>query len=681
MREGGEEVTLSRLLSREGLERIYPPCIIVMIWGVFILPSAINPNWGYLDDPTTLLNSKLLSADFHFPKPEGALGRYFPFYWLYYALLFNLFGFHPTGYYVVQALMFLLTLFLAHAVVFRITQSRLAGVLTALLVATASPVAENVFTFGKAEPKVLFYLLCAVYLFMRMEKGIHGEGKNGLISWIGITLFIAGAILTKETAALFVIFPAAGMIMTLSLNKGRNGMDRNGAKTYLFLLIGSIVAILLSRGLFYALRPPVSENIYISYSVTFDIFLKNLKFYASQQPDVLFLGLLTPVLAMIVYLQRRKEDGDAFVFTSASFLTGTAYVLGMLIWRWPLGYYLLIPASFFSIAAAIMATTLCRSSTDRYRWTGYIAVALMVLTRLYSIPYFSFIAQAQTFQDRIYSEAMDTYMKIAKPGERLLVEDWPFFAEPVTQSNILLKRIFEREGLNVEGVQDILGNMAIPAETLKLYQISAAPETNKRHPKKSDYILSITGNMQSPWVLRGIVPFLNDKGSVYKMRGLELEDIGKANLEWSGLELELPCLSPRFRTYSTGYRLYRVLDPLPAVEWEGRWADHWIGRSASCFLRISKQKREYVFNGFVTKHTVPSLLNILNDNRIIKTVSLRKSGRFSFTVEIPPAVIDGRFRIEFNTEKTFNPKELGQGNDPRNMSVRLGVKDLETADF
>jgi hypothetical protein len=165
------------------------------------------------------------------------------------------------------------------------------------------------------------------------------------------------------------------------------------------------------------------------------------------------------------------------------------------------------------------------------------------------------------------------------------------------------------------------------------------------------------------------------------MRGLELEHIGTTNIQWNGLEFTVPVLKPRLQTYSTGYSLYKVLDPLPTVMWEGRWADHWISRSAWCSLRISKQKKEFGFNGFVTEYTIPSLLNIIIDNKIIKKVPLDKTGFFSFTVEIPSAERDGLFRIGFNTEKTFNPKDLGHSNDNRNLSVRLRVKDIEAADF
>lgn len=655
---------------------ILPLLIIILIWGLFILPSCFSPHWSYLDDPTTLLMSKLIAADLHIPKPDGESGRYFPAYWIYYTVLFHFFEFDLAGYYIVQALMFLLTLFLVHSIVVNITQSRLAGFFAAFLVATASPVAENIYTLSKAEPKVLFYLLCAVYLFMRMGKVTYGRKTISLISWIGITLLIIVSILTKETAAIFVVFAATGMVISLLLNKECNRIDIHSVKSYLFLFIGSIGAILLTRGLFYALRPSVSANIYISYPINLDLFLNNLKIYAWQQPDVLFLGLLTLVLGIVSYKQRDEGNREDFVFACAWFLTGAAYVLGLLIWRQSFGYYLLIPVSFFSIATVILLSRLYRSSI--YKKIGYIAIALLLLTRVYSLPYFSFIAHAQTSQDKIYTEAISTYMQIANPGERLLVEEWPFFVEPVTQSNRLLK-FFGKEHLIVAGVQDIINNMEISADILKLYQVSEIPNRESRYPRKNDYILTLTGNRQSPWVLRGISPFLNEKGSVYKARGLDLEMIATDNIKWNEVVFTAPFLLPKLRTFSNGYSLYKVNDPLPTVIWEGRWSDNWISSKAKCSLRVIKPGKGFTFEGFVSEHTIPTSLNIMKDNKIIKKVNLDKSGTFYFTVEISSREKDDFIHIGFNTEKTFNPKDLGLSNDNRNLSVQLSVRDIESS--
>jgi hypothetical protein len=387
---------------------------------------------------------------------------------------------------------------------------------------------------------------------------------------------------------------------------------------------------------------------------------------------------MTAVLAGVFYKIEAKNNVRCFVFVCALFFTGVAYVLGLLIWRWPLGYYLLVPSSFFSIAIAIMLRSLFRPSISNR--IGYIAVVLILLTRVYSIPYFSFIAHAQKYQDKIYTEAIGHYIRTAKSGERLIVEEWPFFIEPVVQSNRLLK-IYRREHLLVEGVQDILNNMTISAETMKLHQVSEVPDIKSRQPRKDDYILALTGNRLSPWMLRGISPFLNEKESVYKVRGLDLEMIATDNIKWNGVEFTAPFLLPKLRTYSNGYSLYKVKDSLPTFFWEGRWSDNWISSKAKCSLRVSKPGKRFTFEVFVSEHTIPTSLNIIKDNKIIKKVTLDKAGPFSFTLDNFSAAKDGFVHVEFNAEKTFNPKNLGLSNDNRNLSVRLRVWDIESSDF
>ncbi len=715
----------SRFLSREGLKRILPLCAIIFLWGIFILPSAFDPHWFYLDDPTTLLVGQSLAADFHLPRPDGVTGRYFPAYWLYYALLFNFFSFNLTGYYAVQALIFLLTLLLVYAIVIRTTRSEYAGLLAAFLVATASPVAENIYTFGKAEPKVLFYLICALYLFILSEHVNNAGKKIGIgdavksrksspnvmpaqagiqtsswrkpgtrkhwtpafagvttfykfiriVSWIGMTVLMTVAILTKETAMVFFVFAASGGAIGWLLNKKGYGINKYDIKPYLFLLTGSVCSILFGRGLFYLLRPPLSAENYTSYAMSREIFLDNLKFYAGQQPDVLVMGLLAAVVMVISYIKMRGENSKNFIFAGSLFLTGSAYMLGLLIWRRPVAYYLLVPAAFFSLAIVIMGWSFYRPSISNRK--GYLIIALMLMTCLYSIPYFAFIAHALKAPGKVYTEAIGHYMQVAKPGERLLVEEWPFFVEPVIQSNILLKNILGKGELSVDGILDIINDMAVPADALKHNMVSKIPDRKSRYPKENDYILTLTGDRQSPWVLSSISPFLNEKGSVYKQRGLEMEDIATGNVKWRGIELTVPFIRPKLRTYSAGYHLYKVKNPQPAVAWEGRWADGWIGGKAQCSLKVSKQKTDFIFNGFVTEYTIPSSLRISSGNRIIKKVLLDKAGPFSFTLELLPAGMTGFVHFEFTTEKTFNPKERGLSNDNRNLGVQIKVMGIE----
>ena len=69
------KMNLFHILSQESIKKnLLALLVIILIWGAFILPSSFNPQWGYPDDPTTILMAKSLSEDLHMPKPDGASG-------------------------------------------------------------------------------------------------------------------------------------------------------------------------------------------------------------------------------------------------------------------------------------------------------------------------------------------------------------------------------------------------------------------------------------------------------------------------------------------------------------------------------------------------------------------------------------------------------------------------------
>lgn len=648
---------------------LFPVLCIISIWVIFILPSCFHPNWSYLDDPTTLLMGKKLAADFHVPKPDGTSGRYFPAYWLYYAALYRLFDYNLTGYYIAQSLMFLLTLLLAYFVVIKITQSSLSGIFAAFLVATASPVAENLYTFGKAEPKILFYLLCILSMFIvLLDKKSHQHRFFRATSWFGIIGLMFVALLTKETASAFIVFAAGGFVTTYLLRKKEHFSDGGTVQQYLLLLCGLLCSLIFARGLFFMLGSSSNSSTYTTYSITRELITNNLKFYFTQQPDVIFFGLMSIILIVMLYIWRAMPP-KSLVIAFALFLTGLAYITGHLIWRWALGYYLLVPATLFSLSVAISLPFL--KHTTKYKGVLYVSLALILLTRIYSLTYASYIAKAQSAQDKIFTEAINNYIHKANPGERLIVENWPFFVEPVTQSNILIKQLFEKDQFQVEGIKDILENMTIPEETLKLYSVAKTPDKTRRWPKPNDYVLKLTGNVQSPWILRGVSPFVDENQSAFKKQGLRLEKVAGSKVNWKGLRL-IPYFNlPRIQDYSTGYNLYKVRDPLPTLLWEGRWDDKWISKKGICSLRANSHNREFFFIGHAEKYTLPTFLIVKQGNTVMKVVSIDKAGRFSFLLRLKPQKDNGLAKIEFSTEKTFNPKQLGLSDDTRDLSVQL----------
>lgn len=652
--------------------------VVVLMWGITILPSSFRPYWCYLDDPSTLLMGKSLASNFHIPKPDGETGRYVPFSNIYYGLLFKLFEYKLQGYYIVQCLMFLFATLMIYSIILSYTGRMSSGILGAFLFLTASPVAENAYTLGKAEPKILFYLLCSIYIFRPLISHDCNRRKlSKLISWAAITILIFVAILTKETAGVIIVFAVAGGAVAFLFHK-KSMLHKYDVKPYLLLLITSAFSAVMARALFYSLRPSDASSVYTTYTVNSTLVLNNLKFYAAQQPDVLLLGLITALFLAVLY-KRNELNTKFFVFGSAIFFTGLAYILGQLIWRWPLGYYLLVPASLFSIAivTTLYSPGLCSGS----KRIIYVSIVLILLTRVYSLPYFWYIANSQKAQDRIYTEAIGYYLQWAKPGERLLVEQWPFFVEPVFQSNILVKMIHGKEQLQIEGIQDIVSNIFISPDTLKLYGLTKIPDKSTRMPRKNDYILNFTGDRQSPWILRGSSPFLNEKESTCIAQGMQLEKIIEKEVSWKGLQLWYSSVLPKFKQYSAGYKLYKVKDPATVILWEGKWSDNWISNIAKCSFWVQKEKEKFFFTGVVTEHTIPSSLYLVQDNNnIIKRIILDKSGPFSFILEFSSAKKGEHVVLDLVTGKTFNPKTLGINNDERNLSIQIAIQRISDTD-
>lgn len=652
---------------------IFPFIILILMWGIFILPSSFYPNWSYLDDPTTLLMGKSIAEKLDIPKPDGVSGRYFPFYNIYYGLLFSLFGFKLYGYYIVQSLLFLLTLILIYLIVNKITESITSGIFAAFLALTASPVAENLYTFGKPEPKIIFYLVLALYLFITLnDKNKYRKKLFNIISWLSITLLIFISVLTKETALVFIIFAFVGAAIAFAFLKRNSGIDKDSAKSYFLLLICSFCSIILARGLYFILKPSNVLGTYTTYNITLEMIINNLKFYVSQQPDIFFLILICIFLLILLYKNTGEIYSNSFLFASALFFTGLAYILGQLIWRWALGYYLLVPSTFFCIVIGLTLGSLIHF--HKFKKVIYISVTLILLTRFYTIPYFHYIANSQKLQDKIYTKAIENYIQRANPGERLLVEQWLFYEEPVTQSNLLIEKILGKEQLYVVGTQDIISNVAISSDILKLYNVNTIPDKANRSPRENDFILNLTGNRQSYWILRGYCPFFNKKESVYIAQGLQLNEVASNEVSWRGFEMKHFFDMPKFRGYSAGYKLYKVKSALPIVLWEGRWADNWIGNKAKCSLRIPKQKKEFYFTGNATNYTVPTFLIIKQNNKIIKRVTIDKAGPFFFALTLFSSKNNDLIDIEFHTEKTFNPKKSGFSNDDRNLSVQLDIQ-------
>ncbi len=641
--------------------------VVIGLWAITILPSVLFPYWAFMDDPGVLYQGSLgLSYPYNYlPNPHN--GRYCPAYHLYYSLIYLFAGYSLPAYYLMQSLIILGVLLIIFNLAYRLSGTRWAGLSASILFLTSSPVAENAYTLGKPESRVTLLMMAAFGLFF------HQLNRRNLtaidwISWAAIPILILTAMLTKETSMVVLVFGLSGTALTLIWGREVFGHGERMIRWVCFLIC-AVFVIGGARILYFSLLPESAVRAYTKYPITASLIWDNFRFYLLQIPDVLLLVLCSITACLIALRQGSSTPAKQnLVFSIALCLTGLAYLSGMLLWRWPLSYYLLVPAAILSLAFSSLAFQVM--PITRFRKVIWVMAGIILLSRFYTVPYGIYVARAQKSVDRTFTELMAAYADRAEPGQRLLVEDWPFFVEPVGKSNRLLTSIWHKEDLLVEGVRDLLDNEVPSPETLNLYNYDKVPDPDTRYPEIGDFVARFTGQREVPWMVRGVSPYRVASGeSSFRDMGAILARLESKNYQWWGLHCSLPRPVPQLYRFSAGYQLYRVIEP-PWLFWEGRWADGWIGKEAFCRIRMKEPAVPLVLSGTAPPAVIPSTMQIFHEGVSLGNHMLDEPGAFSIPIilerhgETDP-------KIRFQIDRTFVPLEMGGGRDDRRLGVIL----------
>jgi hypothetical protein len=658
-----------RALSKFKKDSLISLPLIFLIWGVSIAPSFLNPHWSFLDVPTLLKMGEQISLT-NLLRIEGMGERFFPLYFLYFHLLFSWFGLNLQGYYFIQAILFFGIYLFIYGIVLRFTQSWKYSLLAVFLFSTSSPLAENVYTIGKQEPLMLFFSLAILFVFFCLifEPG-PGLFLNSIL-WTLLFFLSLAMLLTKETSVTFLIFPLTAGILSYRFLK-KYPVER---KRYVFLFLAlflMIVSLIFLLFLYiYAFKSPPTSGSYVRYSIGFALLWRNAKIYLQQHPDVF--GMAVLVLPLLLHSGWRKGKGIPFFPVLVPlFLTGIAYLTGHLLWRWPLGYYLLFPAAIFAMVLSIAAHH--SLPTLQFKKALIVLLILLGVTRVFSISYSYFIAMAQSSQDRLYSEALKEYVHNARPGQRLIFEQWPYFVEQIQQTNILLQDLLRKEQLRSIGIQDLLKGQDIHADTLKLYNMARDPDWKTRLPQKGDFVLIFTGTGESSWTLRGIAPFPTQEESEIRLQGIPSMLVAEKTIQWKFLSMK-PLFIPRKVTqYERGYRLYQIQETQGNTFWLGREEDLWIGKKAQIIIYGTGRTENYTVRGTAPDYILPNSLAVFQNGKPFGNIRCDKAGSFSFVLS-GKAKVNEIISYELFAEKTFVPASKGLSSDGRNLSFKLAIE-------
>ena len=608
-------------------------------------------------------------------SPYNGSGRYFPIYWIYYSLQYLIFGNAVWPYFLVQSVIFLASAILTARILQRMTGELRAAALLFLFIYINSPIAENLTTLGKAEPLAYFFIICIISIFHESNLRI----VSALARSVVISILFALALLTKETSLALLGFAATGLIASFAIDKfGWAQPDSAPTRSYAFLLCALLIGLGIAKAPYLIFTAKTNATTYTDYAITSKLVLDNFAFYATQQPDVLLFG----IFAVAFLFRARKQllfNGAAFhphtarnfIFAVSLCAMAWAYYLALLIWRWPMAYYMLLPGIIFKLCALYgIYAGLQRHLISGlvYKATAWIMVSVLV----YSGFYVYYIGISQVAYSRIYTDALKKYKHAAGNNSSLVLESYPFFSEQLGGTQYLLREQLNTSP-NVSAISDVLNPAVLkPPEMLQLLNVTQAmiDENVKSLPRTGDYLLAFTGHKLATWFLRGVTPYYNDDSFMKKEGMYDMELVAEQEIVTPAIFPHVWTLLPSAGGTSVGYKLYRVLEDKPKYIWKNRYPDGWVGSNSSLLVN-STYGRPVLVKLSVPAFALPSTIKITKDGILIYEITITDANEVVLNLGESP---HDSTLIQFDIPKTVTPKSVLKFNtDDRSLGARLSL--------
>lgn len=643
----------------------------------FSLPIIVLAGFFPLDMPTLFNIGDDLSRYASFIlNPHNGSGRYFPVYWIYHVINFKIFGAWVGGHYIVQC-----ALFFGVAALLGWAASSLSGIgwvgfaLIPFLY-LGSPVAENLATIGKPETLSALLLTSLLALFYR---GLARETDFRLSIWILVSLLFCLAMWTKETAVVLFVGALAGLGTSAALRRTSGRAQFDSLRPYWKLLAALMAGYLLCKAPYFVFSANKSGANYTDYSITLSLIAENFEFYALQQPDVILGGGVCTGLLVIYFLKNRRAVGaDSVVPWRLPFVVclcaiAWAYYCGLLIWRWAMPYYMLLPSLLFKVCLVCVLAWFSHESVRIGRWWVRVSKCYVVAAVLYGGLSFYYVAGSQIGYSIVYSDALDQFLRLSVPESRLVVESYPFYAEQIEGTGSLLSRLGQSH--RVSGVADAL-DPAVNSNAGILKLLKVTPESLSENysnlPRRGDYLIAFTGNKLATWFLRGVTPYYNEDSLMKRMGMYEMDLVASRESYLPALYINTWSKLPSAGMTSVGYKLYRVKSDAPRMVWRGRYPDGWIGNTATLLVNPEYGKR-VVLRLSAPDFTLPNKVLISLPDGKRKEVVFNNSDEQRVVLSEEPLHYPVSFRVE--VEKAISPASLGMNKDSRRLGLRIDLLD------
>lgn len=607
-------------------------------------------------------------------SPYNRGGRYFPIYWFYNFVVFGFFSTNIAAHFAVQSMLFVISLTLTCYLFFRVTNNPKATLVFGVIAGSGGAVAENLYTMGKAEPLAYLFMISILVIFYTTDL------KRSALRFASISVLFSLAIWSKETSLVLLGFGPVAIVASMFVTRVRIRSLGDSAylPRYSILLLTIVAGYLISKIPYLAFSKGSGSTSYVDYKIDLELVTENLLFYFSQQPDVLFFGVAALVLCGMAALRLRSLGNKClpkarsnFIFVASLLLMAWSYYLPLLVWRWPMGYYMLLPSIVFKFATIYGLVFVLENKMIGARAFRVTCFGVFICV-VYALIHSFYVVTSQIAYSRMYTEAVSKYLADSKMENRLIIESFPFYSEQVTNTKQLISLV-SGENRVVGGIADLLDPEVVTPKILKLLHISQEQLDNNENalPGKDDYLLLMTGDKLATWFVRGVTPYFSDDSILKKYGAYDMIPIAENKLFNPSAFLNIWTNRIYFGSTYLGYKLYKVTSDRPKIIWKNRHPDGWIGKTAS--IKVFPEFGERVLVTVSTpSFNSPNRLIVTQDDVLVQNLALVEGKELSFEVNSSGEKIPTTLR--FLVERTAVPKALKINKDKRELGVLIRVE-------
>lgn len=349
--------------------------ILLLLPILIMLPRLLSPQFGLLDDPGILLQANQILAGKWSLEVDASRGRFRPVYWLFNALLLELFGENPLGFFIGNTLLLAVLVLALFNFVKRMGGSEVQAWTVIATLIFSGPLLESVYTLSKPE------LLQAVFIAGFLWAGssiIDKDSTSGMITAaLSAAVIALLACLTKETAILLA--PLSIGLYALFLLTGRLGWTAAKWKRWSTALVFSagfgalIYLIIRSRYLPFNL---IGEGYSSGFTFEWEYMFSNARIWLDiLSRDYVFLA----PLAIIAFVNLLDWDKDGLAWYLVGGIWATGWFLVYIPWRFTQLYYLLPFSMGVSLFSGAAVSEFVRSAKRRLGWrnaVGWVSLAI-----------------------------------------------------------------------------------------------------------------------------------------------------------------------------------------------------------------------------------------------------------------------------------------------------------------